>query len=86
MDRILDIENNKRNENVEVNAFIKELENALNTNNLANSKGVYTTLYDEVLNEINLATKYKGKLNCIIKECMKNESYENDFWYINYDK
>lgn len=86
MDRILDIENNKRNENVEVNAFIKELENALNTNNLTNSKGVYTTLYDEVLNEINLATKYKGKLNSIIKECMKNESYENDFWYINYDK
>lgn len=86
MDRILDIENNKRNENLEINAFIKELENALNTNNLANSKGVYTTLYDEVLNEINLATKYKGKLNSIIKECMKNESYENDFWYINYDK
>ena len=57
MDRIIDIENNKRNQNVEVNAFIKELENALNTNNLANSKEAYTTLYDEVLNEINLATK-----------------------------
>ena len=78
MDRILDIENNKRKENIEVNTFMKELENALKTNNIANLKGVYTTLYDEVLNEIDLATKYKGKLNSIIKECMKNESYEND--------
>ena len=54
---------------------MKELEKALKTNNLANSKGIYTTLYDEVLNEINLATKYKSKLNSVIKECMKNESY-----------
>ena len=61
----------KRKENIEVNTFMKELENALKTNNIANSKGVYTTLYDEVLNEIDLATKYKGKLNNIIKECMK---------------
>ena len=67
MDRILDIENNKRKENIEVNTFMKELENALKTNNIANSKGVYTTLYDEVLNEIDLATKYKGKLNNIQK-------------------
>ena len=34
MDRILDIENNKRNENVEVNAFIKELENAIDISNI----------------------------------------------------
>ena len=32
MDRILDIENNKKNENVEVNEFMKELENKLGKN------------------------------------------------------
>jgi len=46
----------------------------------------YTTIYDEVLNEVENAHKYKRKLNKIITECMKDESYEGDFWYINYDK
>lgn len=31
MERILDIEHNKRNENNEISSFIKELENALKT-------------------------------------------------------
>lgn len=86
MDRTLDIENNKRIENNKVEKFMKELENSLKDKELTNSKCTYTTIYDELLNEVDLAKKYKGKLNSIIKECMKNESYENDFWYINYDK
>lgn len=89
MERILDIEHNKRNENNEISSFIKELENALKNNNLENTqeKNIMNKgLYDEVLIEIELAPKYKSKLNRIIKECMKNESYENEFWYIDYDK
>lgn len=86
MDRTINIEQDNRKANDEVKTFIKELENALNSNNLTNSKEIYTTIYDEVLEEIDLAQKYESKLNSIIKECMKNESYENDFWYINYDK
>ena len=89
MERILDIEHNKRNENNEISSFIKELENALKNNHLENTqeKNIMNKgLYDEVLKEIELAPKYKSKLNGIIKECMKNESYENEFWYIDYDK
>lgn len=86
MDRTLNIEHNKRKENKEVTEFMKELEKALNSNKIEHNKKAVTTIYDEVLNEIDIASKYKGKLNSIIKECMKNESYEGDFWYINYDK
>lgn len=86
MDRTINIEQDNRKANDEVTTFMKELENALNSNNLTNSKEIYTTIYDEVLEEIDLAQKYESKLNSIIKECMENESYENDFWYINYDK
>ena len=86
MDRTLNIETNKTNDKSEITEFMNQLENALNSNNLTNSKEIYTTIYDEVLEEIDLAQKYESKLNSIIKECMKNESYENDFWYINYDK
>ena len=86
MDRELDIEPNNRIENIEAKEFMQELENTLSNNQRVNLKDGYTTLYDEVLNEIDIALKYKGKLNSIIKECMKKESYENDFWYIDYDK
>ena len=86
MDRIINIEQDNRKANDEVKEFMKELDSALNSSKLADSKNVYITIYDEVLQEINLAPKYDSKLNSIIKECMKNESYENDFWYINYDK
>ena len=86
MDRTINIEQDNRKANDEVTIFMKELENVLNSNNLTNSKEIYTTIYDEILEEIDLAQKYESKLNSIIKECMKNESYENDFWYINYDK
>lgn len=86
MARELDIEPNNRIENSEVKEFMQELENTLSNNQRVNLKDGYTTLYDEVLNEIDIALKYKGKLNSIIKECMKKEPYENDFWYIDYDK
>ena len=86
MDRSLNIEFNKREENKEITEFIKDLEKTLDSNKIEHSKKAYTTIYDEILNEIDIASKYKGKLKSIIKECMKNESYEGNFWYINYDK
>lgn len=86
MDRELNIETNTKEKNNEITEFMKELENSLEDKKLNNKIEAYSTIYDEVLNEVEYAHKYKGKLNKIITECMKEESYEGDFWYINYDK
>ena len=62
MDRSLNIEFNKREENKEITEFIKDLEKTLDSNKIEHSKKAYTTIYDEILNEIDIASKYKGIL------------------------
>lgn len=88
MDRSIDIINSRNNENREVTEFLNELKNSINNEEIKNIKGKYIpykNLCDEILEETALAQKYIGKLNKIVDECMKNESYESDFIYINYD-
>ena len=77
---------NRQKENKEFTNFTKELEKSLDNKEQEMAKQVDTTIYDEVLNEIELAPKYKRKLKGIIKEGMIEESYEGDFWYINHNK
>lgn len=88
MDRSIDIINSRSNENREVTEFLNELKNSISNEEMKNIKGkdiLYKNLCDEILEETALAQKYIGKLNKIVDECMKNESYESDFIYINYD-
>ena len=88
MDRNIDIISGRSNENKEVTEFLNELKNSINNEEIKNikSKGIlYKNLCDEILEETALAQKYRGKLKNIVNECMKNESYESDFIYINYD-
>ena len=88
MDRNIDIISSRSNENKEVTEFLNELKNSINNEEIKNikSKGIlYKNLCDEILEETALAQKYRVKLNKIVNECMKNESYESDFIYINYD-
>ena len=67
------------NDNNEVGNFIEELQNALTEEN-------DTTLNREILNEIELANKYKDQLNDIVVNYMKELSYECNFIYFDYDK
>ena len=64
-----------------VEGFMKELQNSLtkDSNRINN-------LYNEILQENPLASKYENQLSDIIKDCMDTLSYEYDFLYFDYDK
>lgn len=82
MELTLNNEINKNTiQNLEVENFMKELQNALEKGN-----NTTPTLTTEFLNEISLAKKYKDKLGDIIVDNMKNLSYEYDFLYFDYDR
>jgi hypothetical protein len=76
---------NEINQNItkenEINDFMEELKNALESNECRTA-----TINDEILNEIDLAVQYKNNLNNIIDKCMENLSYDYDFLYCDYDK
>ena len=86
MDRTLDLENNKSNENTEITDFINELDTFLKNENLELNKENFNTLYKEIYNEIPLASTYRNELKNIVDECMDKLSYDRDFIYFNYDK
>ena len=86
MDRTLDLENNKSNENTEITDFINELDTFLKNENLELNKENFNTLYNELYNEIPLASTYRNELTNLIDECMDKLSYDRDFIYFNYDK
>lgn len=73
------ISNNNEKSN-EVDDFMKELKNVLEKKDKNLSY-----FYNEVYNELPLATKYKEQLPKIILECMKDMSYDKDFFYFDYD-
>ena len=86
MDRLINNEiNNKTNEKSnEINEFMGELQNALE--DPKNKISIDKSLYDEIYNDLVLAPKYKEQLENIIKDCMLDCSYDNDFIYVNYDE
>lgn len=80
MDLSLDnkVNTNTLKEN-EIEDFMQELQNSL-TNDKTNN------LYNEILKEMPLASKYESQLCEIIKDSMEELSYEYDFLYFDYDK
>ena len=67
--------------NNEVDSFIKELGKSLEKN-----QDFQSTIESEVLRDVPLATKYKNQIEDIINKYFEEMSYEQDFFYFDYDK
>lgn len=70
---------NKRKGNEEIYLLKKELEKSLNKNKFS------STIEEDFYNSNPLAKELKNKLRYVINECMKNMSYESDFYYFDFD-
>lgn len=73
----------KTKNNDEINLFMKELSSSLNKKQ---ELSINNNLYNEILKDVELAPKYKDKLQSVINKCLINMSYERDFFYFDYDK
>lgn len=67
--------------NNEVESFINELKNALEMENSRTP-----TLYNEMIKDFSLPSKYQNEVTTIISESMNNLSYDENFLYFDYDK
>ena len=74
------LENKSRIKN-EVDSFIEELNKSLEKN-----QDFQSTIESEVLRDIPLATKYKNQIKDVINKYFEEMSYEQDFFYFDYDK
>ncbi len=79
--------NNEIETKKENNKEITEFMNQLN-NELEKKQELSTTnnLFDEILQDVELAQKYKSRLQSTINKCLEDLSYERDFFYFDYDK
>lgn len=86
MDILLNNEINTRTkgESNSISEFMNELQKALD--NPKNEMTINEDFYNEIYNELELATKYKDKLEDIIKYSMLEYSYDTEFLYVNYDE
>ena len=86
MDILLNNEINTRTKEVDngINDFINELRNSLE--NPKSKISIDRNFYDEIYSELELAPKYKEKLENIIRDSMLEYSYETEFLYVNYDE
>lgn len=86
MDILLNNEINTRAKQVDnsINEFMNELQNALE--NPKNNISIDKSFYNEIYSELELAQKYKEKLENIIRDSMLEYSYETEFLYVNYDE
>ena len=86
MDILLNNEINTRAKQVDnsINEFMIELQNALE--NPKNNISIDKSFYNEIYSELELAPKYKEKLENIIRDSMLEYSYETEFLYVNYDE
>lgn len=86
MDILLNNEINTRTkgESNSISEFMNELQKALD--NPKNEITINEDFYNEIFNELELATKYKDKLEDIIKDSMLEYSYDTEFLYVNYDE
>lgn len=67
----------------EVANFIDELNDALEKKQELN---INSNLFNEILQDVELASKYKSRLQSIIDKCLEDLSYERDFCYFDYNK
>ena len=77
-----EIKNNKK-ESTEVTDFINELSSTLENKQKLK---VNSNLFNEILKDVELASKYRNKLQSVINKCLKAMSYERDFYYFDFDK
>lgn len=86
MDILLNNEINTRAKQVDnsISEFMNELQNALD--NPKNNISIDKSFYNEIYSELELAPKYKEKLENIIRDSMLEYSYETEFLYVNYDE
>ena len=86
MDILLNNEINTRAKQVDnsIREFMNELQNALE--NPKNNISIDKSFYNEIYSELELAPKYKEKLENIIRDSMLEYSYETEFLYVNYDE
>ena len=86
MDILLNNEINTRTKEVDngIHDFINELRNSLE--NPKSKISIDRNFYDEIYNELELAPKYKNRLEDIIKNSMLEYSYDTEFLYVNYDE
>ena len=78
MDILLNNEINTRTKEVDngINDFINELRNSLE--NPKSKISIDRNFYDEIYNELELAPKYKNRLEDIIKNYMFEYSYDTE--------
>ena len=86
MDILLNNEINTRAKQVDnsIREFMNELQNALE--NPKNNISIDKSFYNEIYSELELAPKYKEKLENIIRDSILEYSYETEFLYVNYDE
>lgn len=86
MDILLNNEINTRTKEIDngINDFINELRNSLE--NPKSKISMDRNFYDEIYNELELAPKYKDRLEDIIKDSMLEYSYDTEFLYVNHDE
>lgn len=80
MDLSIDNDITKKENNIEIANFTKELSKYVENINTDTPE-----LYKVVFNEVSLAQKYKRQLSKLLKECLDEASYEKDFYYFDYD-
>ena len=79
-----EINTSTKGESNSISEFMNELQKALD--NPKNEITINEDFYNEIYNELELATKYKDKLEDIIKDSMLEYSYDTEFLYVNYDE
>ena len=74
---------NKKQENTEIRNFLKEVSSTLEKKQELEANN---TLYKDILENIELAPKFRSMLQSVIDKCLEDLSYERDFFYFDYDK
>lgn len=74
---------NKKQEYTGVRNFINELSSTLEKKQELKSNN---NLYNDILENVELAPKYRNRLQSVIDKCLEDLSYERDFFYFDYDK
>ena len=75
--------NNKKRTNEEINTFMNEINSELEKNKEVEIKN---ELYNTVLKDVELASKYKEMLPEMIEQCLKDASYQRTFLYFDYNE
>ena len=74
---------NTKKDNMEITEFINELSASLENRKEINAN---SNLYIEILEDVELAPKYRNILQDVIDKCLEHMSYERDFFYFDLDK